>query len=102
LHDFAKWKILAFRANPNEFVFFDGVIVQVNAAGIVPEDVERADKAAEALISELNKTKIASRMHAGDSAFPLGTIVVRVGMKPNPALERIEREWEEERRRQQR
>ena len=87
LQNFAKWNILEFRANPNAIEFFDGVIVQVDTAGIVPEDVSRAGRAAEALISELNKTNIKAWRQAAAQNFPIGVVVIRVGMKPNPAAE---------------
>jgi hypothetical protein len=73
-------------------VFFDGVIVQVDTAGTVSEAGRRARDASEALIDELKKSGIEARSHAADRSFPQGTIVIRVGMKPNPALQRLMRE----------
>ena len=99
LHDFAKWKLLSVNANSDESEFFDGVIVQIKSAGPVGEEVKRAEAGAEALISELNKTNIKARRHASARNFPEGVVVIRVGMKPNPALERIIREAEEKIRR---
>ena len=56
----------------------------------------RARSAAEALIAELNNNGIQTRSHAADLQFPEGVIVIRVGMKPNPASQRFLRERMEE------
>jgi len=85
----AGWTFPAAKANPDEAAFFDEVIVQVNAAGVVPPEVRKAGDAADALVVELNKTDIKARRHAADLSVAQGVIVIRVGMKPNPALKRL-------------
>jgi hypothetical protein len=94
LNDFAKWTLLA--VEPSEDVVFDGVLVQLGAQRISVnskrEGVERIRSAVAALVVELNRTNIKARTHAADFKYPEDVVIVRVGIKPNPAMERIERE----------
>jgi hypothetical protein len=74
------------------------VIVQVHAAGAgLSADVMRAERGAEALILELNKTNIQARRLGADLKLPPGVVVIRVGKKPNPVIQRILRDWEKKR-----
>ena len=62
---------------------------------MVGDDVRRASEAADALVSELNKTNITASRHAADLNFGPDVIIVRIGPMPNPAIERIIREFKE-------
>jgi hypothetical protein len=94
LHE-AQWTILSQEAVNMDTPLFDGVMVSVDTAGIVPENVRVAGNAAESLVAELNKTAIKAARRAPELPLAQGVILVRVGMKSNPAAERLSREWQE-------
>jgi hypothetical protein len=76
--------------NPKESVFFDDVTVNAWAAGPVSADVTRAADAATALISELNRVGIAaSPGGAAIDELPKGIVLIKVGLRPNPAQRRL-------------
>jgi hypothetical protein len=91
----AGWRLGPVRANPNESEFLDGITVQVNAAGAVPEDTQRAARAADALVAELNKRGLKAMRGAPDPKYEQGLVVVHVGMKPEPATERLLKQWQQ-------
>jgi hypothetical protein len=91
----AEWDVSPARAIPAERWFFDGVKVLCRSAGVVPADVKRAKEASEKLIEMLNANGIKTTVFAADLNFAEGVVVIRVGMRPNPAAERMQREWDE-------
>jgi hypothetical protein len=86
----AHWSISGVKADPNASRFSEEVIV-ANPELNAQEDLEASKKtdAADALIRELNRTNIKAESRGSDPDFPFGTIVVRVGLRPNPRMERI-------------
>lgn len=96
----ANWILIpaAARSNPDLGAFERGVIVRDNTADTVPvsEEVAKLKTAADALVDELNRTHIMATRRSGfDEHFPQNTIIVRVGPRESPELERIFLEfWE--------
>jgi hypothetical protein len=102
----AGWQVIKHEAANAGAKFFDGVIVQVSddltprlagtpQGGAANDElvrrwrdtrqlVKHGSAAADTLVGELNKTHIGARTSAVDDAYPTGTIVVRIGMKPIP------------------
>jgi len=93
----AKWRILGFRemVDPKE-VFFEGVSVipghmMPNSEDVktFPPEVQRAYAASDLLVGVFNKDGIIANNHPmflPRLDVPLGSLVILVGKKPNPAI----------------
>lgn len=83
----AGWR-LSLR-QPSDSPFADGVEIRVIRGDIFDARNAPGEAAAEELIKQLEKTAMSARNgHSlDDDAMPAGTVLIRVGMKPNPAYD---------------
>jgi hypothetical protein len=89
LRDFAQWNVKQEIARPeNEWAFQDGITVNCGREGEASSDSYRASDAASELVDELNKTKMKATHMPRIKNFAADVVVIQVGMRPNPALER--------------
>lgn len=85
--DQAKWNILSVNPNPNESVFFDGVVSYVRLTVSKSSSTQRMYDINDVLISELNRCGIVAHKitpFAPERDASGEAIIIRVGMKPNP------------------
>ena len=101
----AKWPTFG-SPGENGAAFFEGVTVSVGDKELMElmrdgramselrlfqalrDKESRSIQPADSLVAELNQHGIEARRHASDARFPAGTLVVRVGLKPNPLAKR--------------
>jgi hypothetical protein len=88
----AKWDVTPPVASQG--ITLRGIVVEVNAAGVVPDDVKRAGEAGSALVEHLKKGRIEANRHG--TAGPLGLVLIRIGKKSNPIVVRMIREWKKQ------
>jgi hypothetical protein len=93
----AGWNVAPCEPNPNDSAFWpDGVSVEFHPTGEPMEAYQRRGGVINALLSELNLTHIEARLEhpsQWESPPPPDVVRVRVGRRPNPRMERIEKEW---------
>ena len=92
--DAAGWDLKPLHRASEEAVFMDGITVfmdqSITHPAPVPDDVQHADDAADALLDELNRMGVRASMIGANK--PHALIVIRVGLRPNPAAQRRSRE----------